>query len=146
MAHQQQMSMMSLVSPTPTQSSFLSSPGRTPQQQPFVDIRGGAGGADAGIMSMSNMITSVQEELAATRKQMRQQALEMERMRSELEALRKEKEEMKMMACRSCGGRDVAPRSNSSESAGSPTEKRPAGVVNRPRAPTGSGGRLRTFF
>lgn len=142
MAHQQQMSMMSLVSPTPTQSSFLSSPGRTRQQQPFVDIRGGAGGADGGIMSMSSMITSVQEELAATRKQMRQQALEMERMKGELETLRKEKEEMKMMVCRSCGGRDVPPRSNSSESAGEPAEKRNAGVVNRPRAPTGSGGRF----
>ncbi|KAG9035755.1 hypothetical protein FS837_001839 [Tulasnella sp. UAMH 9824] len=141
MAHQQQMSMMSLVSPTPTQSSFLSSPGRTPQQQPFVDIRAGAG-ADAGMLSMSSMITSVQEELAAARKQMRQQALEMERMRSELEAVRKEKEEMKKMMCRSCGGRDVVSRSNSSESAGEPTEKRAAGVVNRPRAPTGSGGRF----
>ncbi|KAG8999568.1 hypothetical protein FRB90_012042 [Tulasnella sp. 427] len=137
MAHQQQMSMMSLVSPTPTQSSFLSSPGRTPQQPPYVDIRNGS--TDGGV-SVSSVIANLQDELAATKKQMRQQVSEMERMRAELEAMKREKEEMKrMMMCRGCGSRDVAPRSNSSESAG---DSRPAGVVNRPRAPTGPGGRF----
>ncbi|KAG8976073.1 hypothetical protein FRC05_004705 [Tulasnella sp. 425] len=142
MAHQQQMSMMSLVSPTPTQSSFLSSPGRTPQPQ-FVDVRSAGGSGDGGgMMSMSNVITNLQEELAATRKQMRQQALEMERMKDELEALRKEKEETKTMVCRGCGERDGAPRGASSDSASDASEKRLTGVVNRPRAPTGSGGRF----
>lgn len=76
---------------------------------------------------------------ASILKRLRKQALEMERMKNAWENLREEEEETKMMVCRGCGERDVGLRGDSSDNAG---EASMTGVVNRPRPPTGSGGRF----